>query len=511
MSIVPSKAANIISSKTPPKAKPLAPLPHAEKYQTITTRFAPNPDFVLHIGSLRAVILCHDYARMYKGRFILRFEDTDPRLKRSILDYYKQIEKDVQWLGCQWDEEYIMSDRVPIYYEHAEKALSQGFAFVCTCDPNDFKRTIEAGRACPDRSRSPSENLDLWRKMLSGDLKEGQAVVRVKTETSHPNPAVRDWPAFRIIDPEKYPHPRVGSKYRVWPLYNFSAAVDDHLMGITHIIRGKEHLTNAVRQTFLYKHMGWTYPDSLEYGRLRMLDVKLSKSEMVKELEEGLVDGFDDPRLPTLAALKRRGYSPEAFRKIVHEMGARPVDATLSWDNINAANRKEIDKLAHRYSFVANPIPMDVDTVSQSYEAHLPLHPELPELGNRTLKVVPRGGVARLWLSGNDLQLFDKAKVVRLMELFNVEVLSSNPTQVKATFHSQEYAKARELKAPLIQWVPDEQHVSCEVVMPDATRTQGFGETNMLAENVGGIIQMVRVGFGRIDSKEPLTVYFAHK
>lgn len=107
--------------------------------------------------------------------------------------------------------------------------------------------------------------------------------------------------------------------------------------------------------------------------------------------------------------------------------------------------------------------------------------------------------------------MFDKAKVVRLMELFNVEVLSSNPTQVQATFHSQEYAKARELKAPLVQWVPDEQHVSCEVVMPDATRTKGFGETKLLAENVGGIIQMVRVGFGRIDSKEPLTVYFAHK
>jgi glutamyl-tRNA synthetase len=492
------------------ESKELSPLPNANKYSLIKTRFAPNPDFVLHIGSLRAVILCHDYARMYNGKFILRFEDTDPRLKRSILEYYMQIEKDTQWLGCQWDEEYIMSDRVPIYYEYAEKALSQGFAFVCTCDPDDFKKIIEAGRACPHRSRSPAENLELWQKMLN-DLKEGEAVVRVKTETTHPNPAVRDWPAFRIIDPDQYPHPRVGSKYRVWPLYNFSAAVDDHLMGITHIIRGKEHLTNAVRQTYLYKHMGWSYPDSLEYGRLRMIDVKLSKSEMVKELEEGLVDGFDDPRLPTLAALRRRGYSPEAFRKIVHEMGARPVDATLSWDNINAANRKEIDKLAHRYSFVANPVPMDVDRVSQSYEAHLPLHPELPELGNRTLKVVPREGTARLWLSGNDLQLFEKAKVVRLMELFNVEVLSSSPTRVKATFHSQEYAKARELKAPLIQWVPDEQHISCEVVMPDATRTKGFGETNLLAENVGGIVQMVRFGFGRIDFKEPLTIYFAHK
>src|SRR2546425_5339623 len=326
----------------PPDAKGLSPLPNAGKYSQIVTRFAPNPDFVLHLGNLRAVFLSHDYARMYEGKFILRFEDTDPRLKKSVLEYYGQIEKDVKWLGCQWDEEYIMSDRVPIYYEYAEKALGQGIAFVCMCEPDRFKAIIESGRACPHRSRSPAENLELWHKMLGGELKEGEAVVRVKTETTHPNPAVRDWPAFRIIDPEKYPHPRVGSKYRVWPLYNFSAAVDDHLMGVTHIIRGKEHLTNAVRQTYLYKHMGWSYPEAIEYGRLKMIGFKLSKSEMVKELEEGLVEGFDDPRIPTIASLRRRGYSPETLRKIVHEMGARPVDATRSEEHTS-----ELQSLAY--------------------------------------------------------------------------------------------------------------------------------------------------------------------
>ncbi len=236
---------------------------------------------------------------------------------------------------------------------------------------------------------------------------------------------------------------------------------------------------------------------------------------MVKELEEGLVKGFDDPRLPTIAALKRRGYSPEALRKVVHEMGARPVDATLSWDNINATNRKEIDKLAHRYNFVPNPIRIDVDHVSELFEAQLPLHPELPSLGNRILKVVPHDGVAQIWFSGSDFHVVEKEKVVRLMELFNVEIHSTKPTKpglVTGSFHSQEYAKARELKAPLIQWVPNEQYIPCEVVMPDATRAKGFGETNLLGEQVGSIIQMVRFGFGRIDSKEgPLTIYFAHK
>src|SRR5947199_10269417 len=123
--------------------------------------------------------------------------------------------------------------------------------------------------------------------------------------------------------------------------------------------------------------MGWSYPEAIEYGRLKMIGFKLSKSEMVKELEEGLVDVFDDPRIPTIASLRRRGYSPEALRKIVHEMGARPVDATLSWDNINAMNRKEIDRLANRNNFIPNTIPMDVHQITQAFEAHLTLNPDL--------------------------------------------------------------------------------------------------------------------------------------
>ncbi len=493
--------------------KSLPPLPNVDKYNRVVTRFAPNPDFVLHLGSIRAVILSHDYSRIYGGKFIVRFEDTDPRLKKSVIEYYDVIRKDILWLQCPWDEEYIQSDRVPIYYEYAERVLSHGDAYVCTCLPDDFRETIGAGRACPCRSKTPQSNLDDWTRMLSGKFKEGEAVVRVKTETSHPNPAVRDWPALRIIDPEKYPHPRVGSKYRVWPLYNFSAAIDDHLMDVTHIIRGKEHLTNALRQTYLYKHLGWTYPDAVQYGRFKTTDIKLSKSLMVKEVDEGLVDGYSDPRLPTLSALRRRGYTAGALRRIVYEVGPRPVDATLSWDNINAANRKEIDKVAHRYSFIPNPIPMVVSQVPGPFEAHLPLHPEKPELGKRTLKVEPKDGFARILLSSQDLELLQRTKVARLMELFNVEIQSAEREGIEATFHSQEYAKARELKAPLLNWLPEGQNTSCEAVMPDASRVRGFVETNIQRESVGSIVQMVRFGFGRIDSQkdDALVIYYAHR
>ncbi len=491
----------------------LPPLSHVDKYPAVVTRFAPNPDFVLHLGSIRAIILSHDYAQMYKGRFLLRFDDTDPRLKKSALEYYDLIREDVRWLECQWDAEYIASDRVPIYYEHAEKVLRSGDAYVCTCTPENFRLNINSGKACPDRSKNPDQNMSDWAKMLNGGFGEGDAVVRIKTNLAHPNPAVRDWPALRIIDPEKYPHPRVGSKYRVWPLFNFAAALDDHLLEVSHVIRGKEHLTNALRTEFLYKALGWKIQDYVHYGRLKASDIKLSKSLMVKEIEEGLVDGYSDPRLPTLAALRRRGYVTGTLRKVVYEMGPRPVDATLSWDNVNATNRKEIDKIAHRYSFLTNPIPVQVSGVDRTIEAKLPLHPEKPELGNRTFTVVPKNNEARVLISSRDIELLRKNRVVRLMELFNVEIKRAENNSVEAAFHSQDYMKAREVKAPLVNWLPDENNMIGEVVMPDASRTIGQVEKNVWQEKVGSIIQMVRFGFGRIDSMsdQQVIVYYAHR
>lgn len=493
--------------------KTLPPLPNADKYSSIVTRFAPNPDFVLHLGSIRAVILSHDYGEMYEGRFLLRFDDTDPRLKKSALEYYDMIREDVLWLKCPWNQEYIASDRIPIYYEHAEKALQIGSAYVCTCAPDDFRLSINSGHACPDRSKSPEENLQGWQKMIGGEFSEGEAVLRIKTELTHPNPAVRDWPALRIIDPIKYPHPRVGSRYRVWPLFNFGSAIDDHLLGVSHVIRGKEHLTNQLRTEYLYKAFEWNIQEYVHYGRLKTPDIKLSKSLMVKEIEEGTVDGYSDPRLPTLAALRRRGYVPSALRKIVYEMGPRPVDATLSWENVNATNRKEIDKTAHRYSFIANPVQITVSGVDRTFEAQLPIHPELPELGKRMFKIVPKAGSATLLVSSRDTDLFRKSKVVRLMELFNVETETVEGNSILAIFHSQDYMKAREVKAPLVNWLPQDGNVDGEIVMPDASRTRGPMESNIRNEKVGAIIQMVRFGFGRIDAIEsgPVVVYYAHR
>jgi len=189
------------------------------------------------------------------------------------------------------------------------------------------------------------------------------------------------------------------------------------------------------------------------------------------------------------------------------------VDATLSWDNVNATNRKEIDKIAHRYSFIANPITITVSGVERTYDARLPLHPERKDLPDRIFKVVPKNGSANLLISSSDVDLFRKSKVVRLMELFNVEIKSVENNSIMAAFHSQDYMKAREVKAPLVNWLPSENNMIGEVVMPDASKTRGPVETNIRQETVGSIIQMVRFGFGRIDkiSAEQVTVYYAHR
>lgn len=500
-----------LAKERPEEERKLPPLPNADKYSLIVTRIAPNPDFVLHIGNARAVILSHDYARMYKGKFIVRFEDTDPRLKKAQLRYYDIIREDLKWLGCEWDEEYIQSDRIPIYYEVAQTLFAKAAAYVCECKPERFRELVNSNSACPDRELNVEIQTKRWQKMLDGSYQEGEAVVRVKTELSHPNPAVRDWPAFRIIDTARNPHPRVGSRFRVWPLYNLASGVDDHALGITHVIRGKEHLTNMARQLYMYKHLGWQYPDAVHYGRLKVEGMELSKSKLMKGLESGEYKDVDDPRLGTLAALRRRGYSPEAIRQLIWDVGPKPVDVTISWDNLNALNRKIIDPTSHRYFFVPDPISTRISGVEKPFEVHPLLHPQHPEMGSRTLKLQPQNGIAFAFLAGSDKAVLESGKVVRLMGLFNLKPLGFSDGELKAEFLDE--AVGGPENTPILQWVPEAQSLPAEIVMPDASIKTGLVENGLSSEPVGSVVQFVRFGFGRLDKFEPnkISVYFAHQ
>jgi glutamyl-tRNA synthetase len=511
--------------KEKPEEKKLSALPNANKFKQIITRFSPNPDCVLHLGSARAIVLSHEYARMYNGKFILRFEDTDPKIKKPALEFYESIRKDLKWLKVQVDEEYIQSDRLPIYYEYVEKLVELSAAYVCECKQEVFHKIAVSKQACPCRNLSATEQLDRWHKMLDDGYKEGQAVVRVKTELDHPNPAVRDWPALRIIDTKKYPHPRVGSKYTLWPLYNLAAGIDDHLMGMTHIIRGKEHYTNMIRQKYMYQALGWEYPEAIHYGRLKITDAFLSKSKIMAGVKDGTYAGFDDPRLGTFAALRKRGITSDAIKKMIVDVGTKANDVTLSWENLDAHNRKIVDATSNRYFFVSEPIELKVRDIPKEFTSKLPLHPENPERGFREYIVTPSNNdaSASFWISKKDAINMEQGKIVRFIELFNIEITKINQQttidavepkliSIEAKYSSESYEDIRKIKAQLIHWIPKGTEVSCEIVLQNAQTIEGFAESESKKLKSDMIIQFERFGFTRIDRiDQKVIAYYTHK
>ncbi len=472
------------------KKEGLSELPERDKYENIVTRFAPNPNGPLHLGHVRTAVLSHEYAVRNNGKFILRFEDTNPENAKE--DMYDFIRNDLKWLEITWDEEYIQSQRMEIYYQYIEQLLEEGKAYICTCPPNKFKKLRDRKNACPCRGTSKKENLSKWEKMLGGSFKEKEAVGRIKTDLKNPNPALRDWPAFRIVSKT---HPKTGDKYRVWPLYNFSVAIDDYKMGITHVLRGKEHEVNEQRQRQLFEHLGWKYPTALQHGRLAVTETVLSKTKIMNGIRERIYEGYDDVRLGTVAAMRRRGIVPQALRDVVIDIGITKTDSTLSWDTLYSKNRKIIDEKANRYFFVPQPERLLIKNVPDKKEARLRLHPDREERGKRTLPLERDDGKLIVWISKKDVDKMGLGDIVRLKDLLNFELTSIKP--LEANFKSFEL-----LDVPKIQWV-SKNPIEVEVLEPTGDKKKGYAEPEVKNLSKGEIIQFERYGFISIDEIEP--------
>ena len=487
--------------------KTLPPLENVDSWPMVKTRFAPNPDGALHLGSAEPIIFCDEYAKMYDGHFILRYEDTSAEVKPPIPEMYDKILDDLEWLGVKVDEKFIQSDRIDIYYEYAEKVLADGNAYVCVCDVGEFRELYMAKQACPCRELHPEEQLKRWNMMLDGSYKKGEAVVRIKTDLQDPNPAVRDWPALRISTAV---HPRQGTKYRVWPLYNFSCGLDDHLMGVSHIIRGKEHDVNTTRQRWLQKHLGWDYPEIINVGRLGLEVGILSKSKMRVGIEDGSYTGWDDPRLGSLMALRKRGIQPDTIRITMIHVGPKPVNVSISWDNFASTNRKIIEPRSNRYSFVQDPVKLRVNGVKEIIVAKLPVHPDYPERGTRNFALAPTNGIMELWVSSNDVKKMEKGKLIRLMGIANIRVTEKGDGVV-AEYDSLDYQVARQEKAPFINWLPLEGVVEARVVMPDASTATGLAEESVHGLKTDEMFQFERFGYCRVEASKPFEAYYTHK
>jgi glutamyl-tRNA synthetase len=461
------------------------------KNEPVITRVAPNPSGFLHIGHARAIVLCNEYAKQYGGKFHVRLEDTDPRLKKPIPEAYSAIVEDIKWLGCNIEEVIIQSKRLEIYYEYAKKLIKMNRAYVCTCSKEQIQENRENGTPCSCRSLSVEENLERWNKM-STVYKEGEAVLRIKTDLNHQNKSVRDWIAFRIVDEE---HPLVGKKYRVWPLYNFSCAIDDHLQGITLIIRGKEHQINAEKQKYIYLHFQWKIPHFIEYGLLKFSGFS-HKSDILKGMKEGQFSGWDDIRLPTLKALRRRGIQPEAIRDYMINIAANPVEVSFDWEKFYTINKRYLNRKCNRYFFVSEPIPIQI----KNWEGNgieVDLHPE--HSLNRGKRFIPISN-NKVYISSKDLPIV-RSKTFRLRGLGNFSLEEKEGEKI-ATYIDDKIVKGM----PKIQWV-SEPNVVVEILNPNGTILKGIGEPALRNLEVGTILQFERVCYARLDSKNNKLVF----
>ncbi|MFB6147130.1 MAG: glutamate--tRNA ligase family protein, partial [Halobacteriaceae archaeon] len=245
---------------------PLPDLPAVDG--EVRLRLAPNPNGPWHLGNARMGAVIGTYRDRYDGWMLCRFDDTDPETKRPDLDAYDAILDDLAYLGFEADEVIRASDRVETYYDYARELIDAGGAYTCSCDAESFSALKNDGEPCPHRGKDAATAREEFEAMVEGAYDAGEMTLRVRTDIEHPNPALRDWVAFRMIDT---PHPRpAAADYRCWPMLDFQSGIDDHLTGITHIVRGIDLQDSAKRQQFLYDYFGWEYPEVIHWGHVQV-------------------------------------------------------------------------------------------------------------------------------------------------------------------------------------------------------------------------------------------------
>ncbi len=489
--------------------KELPPLPNADSYDRIVMRLAPYPSGPLHIGNTRMVVLNDEYIKRYNGKLILVFDDTiGSEEKRIIPEAYDLIRDGLEWLGVKWHQEIYKSDRIPEFYKYCEELIRKGEAYICLCEAEEWREKYKkTGKSCPHRDKKAEEHLENWNKMLEGDFHEGQAVVRLKTGMDYPDPAVRDQIIMRISERE---HPRVGLKYRVWPLLEFSWGIDDHLLGATHILRGKDLIKEDIVEQMIWKKLNWPSVEFIHYGIMTFKGLKLSKSKARSLIEKGFYLGWDDPRTWSLQSLRRRGIEPEAIRRAMIDLGLSMIDIEYSPEILYAINRKMVDPVADRYFFVESPVELTISKITTGeLEAKPLLHPDFPERGTRKIPVNIERGVTKVLIPEQDKEKMGINNVVRLKDLINITVKSINP--LEAEFHSKTIEEARSLNAKIVHWVPSKENVPITVMKPDGASVNGFGEPQCKQLKVGQLVQFERYGFCRIDQTQPqIIAFFAH-
>jgi len=477
---------NEIEAKEEKKEKKLLEAKNA------VTRFLPEPNGYLHIGHAKALFLSYYVAKQNNGSFFLRFDDTNP--EAESLEFVEAIKKDIEWLGINYDKEFYTSDFIPLLYEYAEKLIKQKNAYVCTCSLEEIRENRRNKKECKCRERSIEENLKLFELMKNCKLNENEAILRLKGNMKSENTVMRDPTIFRI---KKLKHFRQGNKFCLYPTYDFAAPIVDSLTNITHAIRSKEYELRDELYYYILDLLNLRKPKVIGISRLEIKGFLTSKRKIKQLIKEKKLSSWDDPRLLTLIALRKRGILPKAIEEFVLSFGISKTESVSEIEKLLAINRKLVDDKAKRMFFVPEPFKFVTDL--EKGKVVLKNHPSV-NLGEREINF---SNV--LFIQKSDALSLNEGEFVRLKQLGDFQILKKKENEIEAK--KVVLSEEQKRKAKVIQWV-SEDNVEVKVLIPknfidengkfienSLEEVRGLGEKNILSIKENEIVQFERFGF----------------
>ncbi|NOS61617.1 MAG: glutamate--tRNA ligase [Nitrosarchaeum sp.] len=480
----------------------LPPLKNAEQGKVIT-RFPPEPNGYPHIGHAKAAIINAEYAKMYGGKFILRMDDTNPEAER--MEYHAAIKVGLDWLGIKFDIIKSTSDDMELFYKKGIELINSGKAYVCTCKRDDISNNRKERKACKCSRGDIKQNIQGWEKMFD-KFKPGDAIVRFRGDMKADNAVMRDPVLFRIIDEKHY---TLGNKYRVWPSYDFAVAIEDSNDGVTHAFRSKEFELRKELIDAILDALNMRKPYQDFFSRLEFKGMPISKRILKPLIEEGKVSWYDDPRLPTLESLRRRGIKPEAIKKFILSLGLTKANTLAPFDALESFNRKFVDADSIRLFMVNNPKKLTIKKLPFSF-VEIPNHPT-KDMGKRKINLDEN-----FYISGEDAENIKEDTQIRLLGLGNVAI-----SKINGELEGEFIKDGNITDIQKIQWVSQKNAHIIKILIPkqlfiddkfnenSLEELEVYTEPHYLQLKDGEEIQFVRFGYCRKDSQNQ--AIFTHK
>jgi glutamyl-tRNA synthetase len=469
----------------------------------VITRFPPEPNGYPHIGHAKAAIINSEYAKMYGGKFILRMDDTNPEAER--MEYHAAIKVGLEWLGIEFDTVKSTSDDMELFYEKGNELINSGKAYICTCKREEISKNRRERKDCKCSKGDIEKNNKNWEKM-NEKFKPGEAIVRFRGDMEADNAVMRDPVLFRIIEGKHY---TLGEKYRIWPSYDMAVAIEDSIDGVTHAFRSKEFELRKELIDAILDALSMRKPVQGFFSRLEFKGMPISKRVIKPLIEEGKVSWYDDPRLPTLEALRRRGIKPEAIRKFIMSLGLTKANTLAPFDALEAFNRKFVDADSIRLFMVSNAKKLTVRNLPISH-VEIPNHP-INDMGKRKIEIDEN-----FYISGDDAQSIKEGTQIRLLGLGNINI-----TKAGIDFEGEFVENGETNDIAKIQWVPQKTAHEIKMIIPktlfngDEFNEDSLEELDVYTEphylqlKEGEEIQFVRFGYCRKDSQNQ--AIFTHK